>query len=413
MRTDGVMNFEELEEKTDVEGNHVKFLQKLLQIAIERRYSIAFWRLPDQNNIQVIIDTEGFHELEEIDLEELEKGFIFCPYDDTRGAQVFIRRHISFSTEKEILEFDQEVSDEIRSVFSSLNSSVSDPEAGQKNIQYYSGEKDVDSDTSKEDYFTTVDESVKAIKASHFEKVVPSKVKCLVLDKGFDVVENFFKVSNAYPRSFVYFVSVPGIGSWMGASPETLIEIEDAKKFRTISLAGTQQLKPDISPGSVAWTQKEIEEQAMVSRYIINCFKQIRLREFEEKGPKTVIAGKLLHLKTTFEVDMEETGFHNLGTVMLKLLHPTSAVCGMPREAANNFLMKVEKHDRKYFCGFLGPVDNSHDTHLYVNLRCMELFEDEAILYAGAGITEDSDPEKEWQETEIKCNTLLDVIASK
>ena len=110
---------------------------------------------------------------------------------------------------------------------------------------------------------------------------------------------------------------------------------------------------------------------------------------------------------------MEETGFHNLGTVMLKLLHPTSAVCGMPLEAASNFLQKVEKHHRKYFSGFLGPVDNSHNTHLFVNLRCMELFEDHAVLYAGAGVTEDSIPEKEWIETEIKCNTLLDIIAGK
>ena len=50
------------------------------------------------------------------------------------------------------------------------------------------------------------------------------------------------------------------------------------------------------------------------------------------------------------------------------------------------------------------------DTSLFVNLRCMQLVIKKAILYAGAGITEDSIPDKEWEETELKLNTLLKVI---
>ena len=46
------------------------------------------------------------------------------------------------------------------------------------------------------------------------------------------------------------------------------------------------------------------------------------------------------------------------------------------------------------------------ETNLYVNLRCLELSADAAILYAGAGITIDSEPEKEWQETELKMQTV-------
>ena len=96
----------------------------------------------------------------------------------------------------------------------------------------------------------------------------------------------------------------------------------------------------------------------MVSRYIINCFKKIRLREFKEIGPKTAKAGNLVHLKTTFEVDTEATNFQELGTVMLELLHPTSAVAGMPKDAALQFLEKFEGLEREYFAGYLGPVDH-------------------------------------------------------
>ena len=144
--------------------------------------------------------------------------------------------------------------------------------------------------------------------------------------------------------------------------------------------------------------------------YIISCFKKIRLREYEEHGPKTVVAGNILHLNTEFIVDMKATNFPQLGSVMLALLHPTSAVCGMPLDRAFQFLIEHEGYDREFYSGYLGPINFQNQTNLYVNLRCLQLLEKEAIVYAGAGITQDSDPEKEWEETELKMNTLLQVL---
>ena len=95
---------------------------------------------------------------------------------------------------------------------------------------------------------------------------------------------------------------------------------------------------------------------------------------------------------------------------MLDLLHPTSAVCGMPQEPALDFLRKHEEYDRAFYSGYLGPVNIENETNIFVNLRCMQLLSQKAILYAGAGVTIDSDPEKEWQETEMKLQTLLNVL---
>ena len=197
----------------------------------------------------------------------------------------------------------------------------------------------------------------------------------------------------------------------MGATPELLVNIDRKHHiFKTVALAGTQMASDGLTTETAAWRQKEIEEQAMVGRYIINCFKKIRLREYEEIGPKTVKAGHLLHLKSEFKVDMKATNFPELGSVMLKLLHPTSAVCGMPKEAATDFLKKHESFDREYYSGFLGPVNINEVTSLFVNLRCMKLTEKAAVLFAGAGVTASSKAEKEWEETELKCNTLLKVL---
>src|SRR5690606_31913936 len=187
-------------------------------------------------------------------------------------------------------------------------------------------------------------------------------------------------------------------------------QVKDKKIFRTVALAGTQAWRPGVDPRKVSWTQKEIEEQALVERYIISCFKSVRLREYEEQGPRTVVAGNLMHLKSEFTVDMEATAFPLIGSVMLRLLHPTSAVCGMPLNASLEFLKRNEGYDREFYAGYLGPVNINNNIELFVNLRCMQVRGDEGILYAGAGVTADSDPEKEWLETEMKLNTLLNII---
>lgn len=181
--------------------------------------------------------------------------------------------------------------------------------------------------------------------------------------------------------------------------------------FETVALAGTQPALEGVHQKDLYWTQKEIEEQALVSRYIINCFKQIRLREFKENGPFTAKAGNLMHLKTVFQVNTLETGHSDLLSTMLRLLHPTSAVCGMPHEAAQSFLDKNEGYSRSFYAGYLGPVSQSGNTHLFVNLRNMEVLPMHLRLFAGGGITADSDTEKEWRETEYKIQTLSAFIA--
>jgi isochorismate synthase len=107
---------------------------------------------------------------------------------------------------------------------------------------------------------------------------------------------------------------------------------------------------------------------------------------------------------------MKSINFPQLGTVMLQLLHPTSAVCGMPLEAALPFLSAQEGYEREFYTGYLGPVNVENNINLFVNLRCMKLTDGMAWLYAGAGVTADSDPELEFRETEMKLRTLMKVV---
>ena len=263
--------------------------------------------------------------------------------------------------------------------------------------------------TTEADYRRLVRRGVAAIEAKEVLKVVSSRVAYRALPPGFDPLAAFQALSGQYERAFVSLVSVPGVGTWLGASPEVLAEVTADGYFHTVALAGTQPLVPGRRPQEAIWRQKEIEEQALVARYIVNCFKQLRLRDYHETGPRTVAAGQLLHLRTDFEVDLRNVpAAASLGTDMLRLLHPTSAVGGMPKAAALDFLRRHEGYDRAYYSGFLGPVNVAAPgvSRLFVNLRCLQVRAEEAILYAGTGLTADSDPLREWQETELKLTTV-------
>ena len=263
------------------------------------------------------------------------------------------------------------------------------------------------------EYTALVRRGVAAIETREVVKVVSSRASRRPLPPGFDPLAAFAELSARYPRAFVSLVSAPGVGTWLGATPEVLAEVTAGGQFRTMALAGTQPLVPGTRPQDAIWRQKEIEEQALVGRYIVSCFKQLRLREYHETGPRTVAAGELLHLRTDFEIDLQNVPAPaSLGTDMLRLLHPTSAVGGMPKAAALAFLQQHEGYDRAYYSGFLGPVNVEAPgvAGLYVNLRCLQVRATEAILYAGTGLTVDSDPAREWQETEMKLQTAAAVI---
>ncbi len=390
--------------KASVQKEEILF-SILLNHVQEHDYSFALWRLPNSQIKNLIISFTSTPPAN-ASLEELNDGFIFSPFNKQKQVN-FLRSDLSFSFSDGTLT-EPKTPVEISSQ-NWLQEVVS--KAVVKKVKpHYAKRRIADTSIDRKRFEQLVQTSVQQIEAGSFEKIVPSRSKSIDLPDSFDVLEAFQKLCNAYPNAMVSTISIPTVGTWLGATPELLVSVEEKTIFKTVALAGTKIFEEGVNLKNVTWTQKEIEEQALVSRYIINNFKKIRLREFEEHGPKTVVAGNLMHLKTEFSVDMKATNFPQLGSVMLNLLHPTSAVCGMPLEPSLEFLQQHEGYDREFYSGYLGPVNMNNNINIFVNLRCMQLFEGHAIVYAGAGVTVDSVPEHEWEETEMKLNTLLNVI---
>lgn len=321
------------------------------------------------------------------DLNHLTKGFLVSPFcNPSLNETMYFKAESAFEWTGDVIPD-----------FSGLDiSDTAIPNTQSRTLEIYPEEK----------YVKLVAEAVEYITAAKFKKVVLGRFIDKNISADLDLFALFQEVAAAYPNAFVNLCFVPKYGLWFGATPELLIKLEN-KIFETVALAGTQSVLEGIQPKNAVWNQKEIEEQALVGRYIIECFKSIRLREYEETGPKTIQAGSLLHLKTEYKINIEEVERPDLATTMLGLLHPTSAVCGMPLQTAREYIFEQEGFDRSLFSGFWGPVDSEKgEAYIFVNIRCLQISGNTARFYAAAGITEDSSPEKEWQETGAKLDVM-------
>ncbi|UJH67122.1 chorismate-binding protein [Allomuricauda sp. SCSIO 65647] len=299
-----------------------------------------------------------------------ESGFVFAPFD-TKKPTVLLKPDTLFSA-----------------IFSSNNY------AGE-NIHNMANE-----DTSaKKKYLEAVNNGIAEIKKGALQKVVFSRqLEVSTRQLPFSIFE---RALQKYPSAFCYLFYHAKVGMWLGATPERLLVVED-DTVKTVSLAGTSAAPEPV------WSDKEREEQQMVTDFIFSALNDITV-SLTRSSVENVRAGKLWHLKTDIMGHLQEET--PLKEIVLAL-HPTPAVCGLPRDKAKQVIEGTEHHDREYYTGYLGELNiiKNKTADLYVNLRCMQLKPDRATLYVGGGVTGASDPESEWQETQGKSQTMLGLL---
>lgn len=234
------------------------------------------------------------------------------------------------------------------------------------------------------------------------DKFVFSRIKKVTFDSS-KIFDLFDALCSTYSNAFVYLISSKEFGTWIGASPEVLIESHNGHGF-TMALAGTKE-----KSSAVEWKKKEYHEQELVSDYILETLQLNGIKNIEVNSPYQSEAGNLVHLRSDFSFDMDGFNTYDLA----RRLHPTPAVCGLPKKDCIELIETIEKRElhfsRELYTGFLGLIDQNK-SQLYVNLRCCQIIEDHAFLYLGGGYTMDSDVLDEWNETERKSETLLNIF---
>lgn len=268
------------------------------------------------------------------------------------------------------------------------------------------GVHDRDPDTSlfsrdENEHKSKVARAIAAIEEGSLEKVVLARK--IDFDLPFSPARVFENLLVSHPNAFCYWWYHPQAGTWIGASPELFLAVSN-DILTTFSLAGTISAEGDKPP---LWTEKELNEQQLVTDYILESLSQSSMQA-KTTAPESFLAGRLWHLKSTITANCETSNLEDI----IKTLHPTPAVCGLPLEEAKKFIRTNEGFDRKFYTGFIGEVNfgESGHTELYVNLRCMEWQKPVATVYVGGGITSDSDPSAEWLETQAKSRTVLNAV---
>ncbi len=335
--------------------------------------SFALYALPNSKTLKLIVGNVSPFNYHETDLSTLD-GFVLNDFKNEHGYLL----NSEFSFEFEI--------DKLSHYFTPASEGLlglGEPE----NVF-----------STQTEYNTQFADFQKELHNNSLQKIVLSRV--INAPRNNNLIRVIEQVFGLYISAFCYCFYSKETGCWMGATPEKLININENNQLQIHSLAGT------MPASAINWTAKEYEEQQFVTDYITNELSKNNILNFELSPTETILAGQLAHLRTTITINYNPQQLD----VLVKTLHPTPAVCGLPKQIAFDKILATEQHERKFYTGFLGTLGNEFGTHLFVNLRCMQLSNKGAQLFVGGGITSQSQAEKEWLETELKSQTLLKTL---
>jgi isochorismate synthase len=354
-----------------LQQNNECFFDKI-ETVLNSNFPFIVYRKPNENMITALCQkTNELFELKSFN----QSGFIFAPFNKNELKIIFPFEECDVLTTN--LENDFKLNEKATVLKSTIK----------ENAQL--------------NHILIVQKAVVYIKSNKAKKIVLSR-KETVESGAIDVIGTLKQMLNNYKNAFVYVWFHPKIGLWMGATPERLISISE-NNLKTMALAGTQKFNGTLD---VIWDEKELHEQQFVTDYIVENIKE-KLTSIKTIGPYTVQAGSLLHLRTDISGTLKSS---NLLENLINSLHPTPAICGIPKSVATDFILKYEGYNRAYYSGYSGELNMNNSTNLFVNLRCMQIENNIAAIYVGGGITTKSIPENEWLETVSKAEIMKKVL---
>ena len=253
-----------------------------------------------------------------------------------------------------------------------------------------------------------VEAAAKRLRAGEAAKVVLARE---VVARGDGVVSAGMvarALRAAYPSCFTYLVTGADGTAFAGASPELLVRRSGGRAYSQPmagSVArGSNEAEDDRLARQLEDSVKDNAEHRLVSQFVVEALRPFA-RSVVARPPEVVRFTNIQHLATAVTAELTEP--HAEALDLAAALHPTPAVGGWPRAAADTLIDELEGLERGWYAGAVGWIDGRGDGEFAVALRCGLLWEDGARLYAGVGVMPDSDPARELEETELKFKALL------
>lgn len=355
------------------------YSKEIIGILWSKRLPFVAYRLPWEKEVKIIVQKNS--SIASIELDDIESvsGFIIAPFESAQTRKGYILEpDIFFSSHTPLSEVEKLSSLADNEIKDILNNRI----------------------WPKEAYLEKANTVLNDLKKNKLQKLVLSRIVEKELKDNFEPGEAFVSLNDQYEHSFNYICHLPAIGSWIGATPETFLRINN-NAAETVALAGTKLVD------KIDWTLKERREQAIVTGFISYELEKLGILNYQLDDPETVRAGNVAHLSSKFTISRKDLK----GKVgkLIRSLHPTPAVCGLPKKEAFEYILQLEDHDRKFYAGFLGPWQMDGLSDLFVNLRCAEFDRSKMHIFVGGGLTSSSVVESEWEETVHKSKTMLSI----
>ncbi|PVZ12880.1 isochorismate synthase [Actinomycetospora cinnamomea] len=265
-----------------------------------------------------------------------------------------------------------------------------------------------------ERYEAMVAEALARMASDGLAKVVLARGLEVVADAPVDAVRMVRELAHRDPRSHLFAVDLPGDTprTLLGASPELLVSREGADVVAN-PIAGSAARSPEPAEDrrraeALLASVKDQHEHALVVADVAERLAPLVDGLEVPDAPSLVATPTLWHLSTELRgrvADPDVSALH-----LARALHPTPAVCGVPRAAAHTAITEIEPFDRGFYTGTVGWTDAQGDGEWVMALRCGEVEGDRVRLWAGAGIVPASRPADELAETAVKLRTLLDAL---
>ena len=270
------------------------------------------------------------------------------------------------------------------------------------------------SETSRVVWRNAIRRSVEMIHQGKLKKVVIARPVQVNGNRSIDVPTLLASLGESCPSCFHFLFEFSPTTIFAGATPERLVSVSGAK-FTTAALAGSIRRSDfpadDQSLGQqLIESQKDQSEHAFVKDEIRARLENLVASLQVDATPRLLRLPNIQHLWTHIEGKLHP----NQNVLdLVAALHPTPAVGGVPGKAALQLIHQLEGFERGWYAAPVGWVDADGNGDFVVAIRSGLFRGDSATLFGGAGIVADSDPDKEWEETGLKIQFLLNATRSE
>jgi salicylate biosynthesis isochorismate synthase/menaquinone-specific isochorismate synthase len=261
------------------------------------------------------------------------------------------------------------------------------------------------------DFEAAVEAATERIGRGEMSKVVLAREVTVEAAAAHDPAAIFGALREQFPSCFCFCRGTPE-AAFLGASPELLIRRSGAGAS-TVALAGSTRRSSDPAVDDHLGEQllrsdKNRREQRIVAERIVRKLRPHSVWVETAPEPEVIKVANIQHLATPVIAQLAEP---RSAVDLAGMLHPTPAVGGEPWPGAASTIADLEQMDRGWYAGPVGWMDATEDGEFCVALRSALLRDREARLFAGVGVVAGSDPAAELEETEVKLQALLPLVA--